>query len=176
MADIQNSQNLEKGDSQEDDETSSEHSSEQFPKEQHAPGKYKDLKVKNEDLNLEESLFVPHFKKGYSLLYAPSNIFMFIKFFYALYERILKAKDLIIDKILEDLQEMNASDRAKTGISDQEIAEARKGNFVPDENTRIGQFYIERYEYLLKGIYATTSQQTIQGTLSPGLGQYYSHS
>ena len=53
--------------------------------------------------DMETSIFIPKFvqKKGapddecYRLYYGPSNAFMFITFFYSVYERILKAKQLV---------------------------------------------------------------------------------
>ena len=64
---------------------------------------------------------MPHFHnpdkdEGYALLYAPSNVFMFIKFFYAIYERILKGKYLISEKINQDLAEMSFQDKVAAGI------------------------------------------------------------
>ena len=47
----------------------------------------------------ETSLFLPHIPKEkkdqYNLMYAPSNLFMFVTLFYSLYERIFKSKFLI---------------------------------------------------------------------------------
>lgn len=48
-----------------------------------------------DSMSMDEHTLLPHFKKGYNLLYAPHNIFMFLKFFYAIYERILRSKDLV---------------------------------------------------------------------------------
>ena len=53
--------------------------------------------------NSEAAHFFPHFKTGsnnYKLMYAPYNIFMFVKFFYAIYERVVMAKSLIKEKIM----------------------------------------------------------------------------
>lgn len=77
-------------------------------------------------MNCEESsqsLFIPYYQKGYRLLYAPNTIFMFMKFFYAIYERVLKAKDLIVEKILEDLLEMNPHQRSNIQITNDDILE-----------------------------------------------------
>lgn len=73
----------------------------------------------------EEALFLPHFQNSadndnHSLLYAPSNVFMFLKFFYAIYERILKAKDLISEKINQDLAEMSFQDKVAAGICEED--------------------------------------------------------
>jgi hypothetical protein len=43
-------------------------------------------------------------------MYAPSNMFMFITLFYSLYERILKAKFLISQKIKQDMAEMDMTE------------------------------------------------------------------
>ena len=71
----------------------------------------------------KEALFLPHYrdsrqradsegdKAPYCLFYGPGNYFMFIKLFFAIYERILKAKDLIAEKIQQDLAEMNHADK-----------------------------------------------------------------
>ena len=44
-------------------------------------------------------------------MYAPSNLFMFITVFYSLYERIIKAKSLITQKIKQDMAEMEGADK-----------------------------------------------------------------
>jgi hypothetical protein len=50
-----------------------------------------------------DSIFLPHYpedkKDQYQLIYGPSNMFLFMTFFYSIYERILKGKDLISEKI-----------------------------------------------------------------------------
>ena len=76
---------------------------------------------------------------------------MFIKFFYAIYERVLKAKDLVSEKIQQDLSEMNHCEKLEAGIIDQETGEV-------DSHILHEIFFKERYEHLLKGIYATTTQ------------------
>lgn len=88
---------------------------------------------------------------------------MFLKFFYALYERVLKAKDLVIEKIIDDLVEMSPQERRQIGVSDQEIIEVqqriKKNLYEPDYNSknRLDRYFIQKYEYLLKGIFACTS-------------------
>ena len=52
---------------------------------------------------METSIFIPKYvqQKGadedehYRLYFGPSNAFMFITFFYSIYERILKARQLV---------------------------------------------------------------------------------
>jgi hypothetical protein len=85
---------------------------------------------------------LPHFPpdkaEDYNLLYAPSNIFIFLIFFHSIYERILKAQDLIREKISQDIAEMSLEDQEQVS-----------------QNKEL--FFKERYEHLLKGIYATTT-------------------
>ena len=53
--------------------------------------------------DIETSIFIPKFvqkkdvadEDNYRLYYGPSNAFMFITFFYSVYERILKARQLV---------------------------------------------------------------------------------
>ena len=63
----------------------------------------------SDEEQLKQALFLPYHKPGeYNLLYAPSNAYMFIKFFHALYERLSYAKILVREKIEADLAEMSA--------------------------------------------------------------------
>jgi hypothetical protein len=66
-----------------------------------------------EDLNVDNCHFLPHYDSfgNYKLLYAPYNIFMFFKFFYALYERIVMTKQLIREKVMQDLSEIPIQDK-----------------------------------------------------------------
>ena len=61
----------------------------------------------------KDSIFLPHYpedkKEEYSLIYGPSNMYLFISFFYSIYERILKAKDLVREKVALDIAEMAPS-------------------------------------------------------------------
>lgn len=155
----------------------------------HSDGDFKNLKFQgtldkeNHVEIAENSLFLPHYqdekqKVGgsrtapYRLFYGPGNILMFIKFFYAIYERILKAKDLIIEKINQDLSEMNHCEKVQAGIIHQDTGE--QNNYIVHEI-----FFKERYEHLLKGIYATTTQQIYSGTMGASAGvaghHFYSH-
>ena len=136
---------------------------------------------------VSEALFLPHYQdqksseisngeeNNYHLFYGPSNIFMFLKFFYAIYERVLKAKDLILEKIHQDLSEMSHNEKVQAGISHPETGELN--NEIVRE-----VFLKERYEHLLKGIFATTTQQICSsngGLASGGAGSashhFYSH-
>jgi len=47
-----------------------------------------------------KSLFLPHMNqqardKGVNLMYSPINVLMFLKYFYAVYERIMKSQELV---------------------------------------------------------------------------------
>ena len=63
--------------------------------------------------DMETSIFIPKFvqKKGaedednYRLYYGPSNAFMFITFFYSVYERVLKARQLVKSKVEQDFKD-----------------------------------------------------------------------
>ena len=120
--------------------------------------------------NTEDSIFVPHCKRGYGLLYAPINTYMFVKFFHALYERICYAKVLIREKIDADLAEMAHGDKLAARICDSD------GNV---DASLMGLFFKERYEHLLKGIFATTSGLShgggLQSSLLGSLHIGYSH-
>ena len=62
-------------------------------------------------------MFLPYHKPGeYNLLYAPSNAYMFIKFFHALYERLSYAKILVREKIEADLAEMTLQEKVDLGL------------------------------------------------------------
>lgn len=61
------------------------------------------------DQHPSNSLFMPHMdettrKNGMNLMYGPLNVLMFMKYFYAVYERIMKAKELIAGKIQTDIE------------------------------------------------------------------------
>ena len=59
------------------------------------------------------SQFLPQFvqkeevdaEKQYRLLYGPTNIYMFMTFFYSVYERILKAQELVELKVEQDFKD-----------------------------------------------------------------------
>jgi hypothetical protein len=104
-----------------------------------------------EEVDPANCLYLPHFPNDkpddYCLLYAPSNIFIFLTFFHSIYERVLIAKDLIAEKINQDIAEMSPED--------QQLVSAKKDMFVK-----------ERYEHLLKGIYTTTTSMGALPTTS----------
>lgn len=108
---------------------------------------------------IEQSLFLPFYKgksgaqEGYSLFYAPPNVFIFLKLFYSLYERVLIAQTLIKDKINQDLAEMSKQDKVKFGICNDDSATCETNPEIVHD-----VFFKERYEHLLKGIFAMTTQ------------------
>ena len=106
------------------------------------------------------------------MLYAPSNVFIFLKLFYSLYERVLYAQTLVREKIGQDLAEMSVHDKIKYGIcaGDAQIGE-------PNQDLLDEVFFKERYEYLLKGIFATTTQVSSQAQSSsfPSIGYTHGH-
>lgn len=52
-------------------------------------------------------MFIPTYKNGdkHRLYYCPFNVYAFLVYFYSVYERILKAKELIKEKIQKDFEE-----------------------------------------------------------------------
>jgi hypothetical protein len=62
---------------------------------------------------MNSSIFIPKFVQNkeetpedqYKLYYGPSNAFMFITFFYSVYERILKAQQLVKSKVEQDFKD-----------------------------------------------------------------------
>lgn len=57
---------------------------------------------KDKDI-IERSIFEPHFRPEYQLMFGSQNYYMFFKQIYTIYERLTKARDLINSKIDEDL-------------------------------------------------------------------------
>lgn len=51
--------------------------------------------------------FMPYYKYNYKLMYGTQQFYIFFKQFYTIYERIIKAKDLINQKVDEDLVQRN---------------------------------------------------------------------
>jgi hypothetical protein len=47
---------------------------------------------------------MPYYKKDYSLMYSPQHFYVFFRFFYTFYERMVKARELIAQKVDEDEQ------------------------------------------------------------------------
>jgi histone deacetylase complex regulatory component SIN3 len=84
------------------------------------------------------------------LFFTPSNIFMFIKFFFSIYERILKAKELVREKVEADISELNFNEKIDLGIIDKDSLKINKCIFED-------VFVKERYECILKAIFSTTT-------------------
>lgn len=67
-------------------------------------GKPISLKSYKMDQHLNENpLFMPYYKSNYKLLYGTQHHYIFLRYFYTVYERLIKAKDVIEAKVSEDL-------------------------------------------------------------------------
>jgi hypothetical protein len=51
---------------------------------------------------VSNAIFLPYFKPEYNLQYGTQFFYVFFKQFYSIYERLLKAKDLVASKVDED--------------------------------------------------------------------------
>lgn len=101
---------------------------------------------------LENSLFVPEFtQKGnvadeaqYKLFYGSANVHMFLTFFYSVYERILKAQELVKSKVDQDFKDdfskKEWSTKFKTKM--QTLIDERFQYFIKSVLTAIGPFNI----------------------------------
>lgn len=82
----------------------------------------KDNNIESMWKEIDDALFLPFYsnktaqEENYQLLYAPSNVFIFLKLFYTLYERILIAQTMVKEKINQDLAEMSVDDKIKYGL------------------------------------------------------------
>ena len=56
---------------------------------------------------VEDGLLAPGFKPSYSLLFGSSHFYMVFKMIATIYERLLKAKQLIKEKVEEDLEKQD---------------------------------------------------------------------
>jgi len=77
---------------------------------------------------------------------------MFVKFFYALYERILMARLLVEEKVGSDLAEIPEGEKVKLKLIDEKTG-------VNDEEI-VKQMVDERFELFLKGVFSLTNQAT----------------
>lgn len=84
----------------------------------------------------EMPVFQPYFKPGYQLLLGGQNLFVFFKQFYTVYERLIKAQQIISDRVDSDLQHKGD--------------EALK--------LRTDEFKREKYEIFLAGVLSAISQ------------------
>lgn len=92
---------------------------------------------------IEESLFVPRWDqsgKNYKLYFGPTNLYMFLMYFYSVYERVLKAYDLIEAKIDKDFREDFNKQRWSRKFSD-----PKKRRILTEE----------RFQYFIKAVYTT---------------------
>mmetsp|Transcript_33824 Transcript_33824/g.32937 ORF Transcript_33824/g.32937 Transcript_33824/m.32937 type:complete len:119 (+) Transcript_33824:2264-2620(+) len=53
---------------------------------------------------IENSIFLPYFKKEYKLMFGSQFFYIYFKQFYTIYERLLKARELVDLKVEEDLK------------------------------------------------------------------------
>jgi hypothetical protein len=62
--------------------------------------------IQNYDIHREQELsnFMPYFRENYNLFYGTQHFYIFLRMFYTLYERLIKAKNLIYAKVEEDKQ------------------------------------------------------------------------
>jgi len=71
---------------------------------------------------------------------------MFVKFFHAIYERVLKARELVREKVEHDVEEMSHQQKLELNIIDAETG-------LLNQNIFEEIFIKERYEFLLKAIF-----------------------
>jgi histone deacetylase complex regulatory component SIN3 len=96
---------------------------------------------KSLEWELERSLFVPRFESGsnnYKLYFGPTNMYMFLVYFYSIYERVVKAYELVDSKIQQDFHD----DFSKQGWA------SKYGN-------RRQLLVEERFQYFIKAVYTT---------------------
>ena len=65
-------------------------------------------------------MLVPEYKKGYSLLYGSIHFYIVFKMFATIYERIVKAKQLIVAKVDEDLSKESIKEVLKLDVGAEE--------------------------------------------------------
>jgi len=83
-------------------------------------------------------------KKQYQLLYGPLNVYMFMVYFYSIYERIIKAKELVNKKVNQDF---------KDDFSQMEWSTKFK--------SRTKTLVDERFTYLIKAVLTLMSQNNV---------------
>lgn len=94
-------------------------------------------------------MFIPRYVKDesmppderYQLFYGPLNVYMFMVYFYSIYERVIKAKELVTKKVIQDF---------KDDFSQMEWSL----KFQSRTHTLID----ERFSYLIKAIVTLMSQ------------------
>ena len=80
-------------------------------------------------------------------MYGPLNVFMFMTYFYSIYERIVRAKQLVKNKVEKDF---------KDDFSQKE--------WSVKFNQRINTVIDERFSYLVKAILTVMAQNSILDT------------
>jgi histone deacetylase complex regulatory component SIN3 len=80
-----------------------------------------------------QSIFIPYHTPSYKLIYGTQFFYIFYRQIYTIYERLLKAKELIDAKVESDLKE-----RAEEGLKD-----------------KINEFKRERFEVMVGGLLST---------------------
>ena len=98
-----------------------------------------------------EHTFYPHHDdgKGYKLFYSTYHVYVFVKFFHAIYERVLKAKSLTEEKVRLDLSEMPPGEK-----------QAYRVNAAED-------YVAERFEYVIRAIFTITNSSGLPGPTPP---------
>lgn len=60
----------------------------------------------NDFESINSEIFVPGLdREKYQLFYGPLNVYMFLVYFYSVYERVLKAKQLVEQKVIQDFKD-----------------------------------------------------------------------
>ena len=60
---------------------------------------------KDEENLIKSSVFYPYFKPDYRLMYGSQNFYVILRQIYTIYERIMKAQQLVADKVNEDMKQ-----------------------------------------------------------------------
>ena len=96
------------------------------------------------------TMLVPEYKKGYSLLFGSSHFYIVFKMISTIYERLIKARQLITEKVNDDM--------AKPNIKEVFISE--KGEPLSDDKLASfkKELIEERFEILLSAVIGTLSQ------------------
>jgi hypothetical protein len=56
------------------------------------------------DVSRKDAIFQPFYRPEYNLMFSSQHHFIFFRQFYTIYERIIKAQQILIAKVDEDLQ------------------------------------------------------------------------
>lgn len=106
-------------------------------------------KVVQEDL--EQCLFIPQYdssmqteERQYKLYYGPLNVYMFMLYFSSIYERILKAQELVKSKVEQDFSD-----------------DFSRNEWSVKFQRKMKPLIEERFQYLIKAILTTMSHNNI---------------